>query len=44
LLGNEEVQVGPRDVVYVLGDEVHQFRALGQEPLGFLCVIPAGQD
>ena len=41
LLGNEEVQVGPRDVVYIPGDEVHQFRALGEEPLGFLCVIPA---
>jgi quercetin dioxygenase-like cupin family protein len=40
-LGDDEVQVGPRDVVYVPGDEVHQFRAVGDEPLGFLCVIPA---
>jgi quercetin dioxygenase-like cupin family protein len=40
LLGNEEVEVEARDVVYVPGDEIHQFRALGQEPLGFLCVIP----
>jgi quercetin dioxygenase-like cupin family protein len=40
-LGEEEVEVGPRDVVYVPGDEVHQFRTLGDEPLGFLCVIPA---
>lgn len=41
VLGDDEVEVGPRDVVYVPGDEVHQFRALGDEPLGFLCVIPA---
>jgi len=41
LLGDDEVEVGPRDVVYVPGDEVHQFRALGGEPVGFLCVIPA---
>ncbi len=40
LLGDDEVEVGPRDVVYVPGDEVHQFRALGSEPVGFLCVIP----
>lgn len=39
-LGSDEVRVGPRDVVYVPGNEVHQFRALGDEPLGFLCVIP----
>jgi quercetin dioxygenase-like cupin family protein len=41
LLGDQEVQVGPRDIVYVPGDEVHQFRPLGEEALGFLCVIPA---
>ena len=40
-LGDQQVTAGPRDVVYVPGDEVHQFRALGDEPLGFLCVIPA---
>ncbi len=40
-LGSEEVEVGPRDVVYVPGNELHQFRAIGDEPLGFLCVIPA---
>jgi len=41
LLGEEEVVVGRYDVVYVPGNEVHQFRAVGSEPLGFLCVIPA---
>ncbi len=40
-MGAEEVEVGPRDVVYVPGNELHQFRAIGDEPLGFLCVIPA---
>jgi quercetin dioxygenase-like cupin family protein len=41
LLGHRKVSVGPRDVVYVEPNEVHQFRTLGDEPLGFLCVIPA---
>jgi len=41
LLGDDEAEAGPRDVIYVPGDEVHQFRAVGDEPLGFLCVIPA---
>lgn len=40
-LGPDEVQVGPRDVVYVSGNELHQFQAIGDEPLGFLCAIPA---
>jgi len=40
-LGDQWVTVGPRDVIYVPGNEVHQFRALGDESLGFLCVIPA---
>jgi len=40
-MGSKEVEVEPRDVVYVPGDELHQFQAIGNEPLGFLCVIPA---
>ncbi len=40
-LGSEEMEVGPRDVVYVPGNELHQFQAIGDGPLGFLCVIPA---
>jgi mannose-6-phosphate isomerase-like protein (cupin superfamily) len=28
------------DVVYVSGDELHCFEALGKEPLQFLCVSP----
>ena len=41
LLGEEEFDVGFGDVVYVPPNEVHQFRNAGDEPLGFLCVIPA---
>jgi mannose-6-phosphate isomerase-like protein (cupin superfamily) len=39
-LGDETVEVAPQDIVYVPGYEVHQFRAVGPEPLGFLCIIP----
>jgi quercetin dioxygenase-like cupin family protein len=40
LLGAETVVMGPHDVVYIPGNEEHQFRAVGPEPLGFLCIIP----
>ncbi len=33
------VEVHPKDVVYIAGNELHQFSAL-DEPFGFLCVIP----
>lgn len=38
-LGEEEHDVGEGDVVYVAGDELHCFEALGETPLGFVCVI-----
>ncbi len=40
LLGEEETVLGPWDVVHVAENEVHQFRARGSEPLGFICVVP----
>jgi len=40
ILGDKEFEVGPYDVVYVPPFEVHQFFTIGEEPLGFLCVIP----
>ncbi len=43
-MGEEEVEVSPGDAVYIPGWELHQFSAVGDEPLGFLCVIPARQD
>jgi quercetin dioxygenase-like cupin family protein len=39
-LGDEVHEVGEGDVVYVAGDELHCFEALGPEPLGFICVAP----
>jgi quercetin dioxygenase-like cupin family protein len=40
-LGNEEHELNADDVVYIPGNEAHQFFTLGQEPFGFLCVVPA---
>jgi len=39
-LGDSQHEVGAGDVVYVAGDELHCFEALGEEPLEFLCVSP----
>jgi len=41
LLGWEIYEVGPGDAIYIPQDEQHQFENLGDEPLGFLCVIPS---
>lgn len=38
-LGDEVHEVGEGDVVYVAGDELHCFEALGERPLGFVCVV-----
>jgi quercetin dioxygenase-like cupin family protein len=40
LLGAETFKVAFGDVVYIPPHEVHQFKSVGDEPLGFLCVIP----
>ncbi len=40
-LGDNEYELHTGDVVYIAGDEVHQFFTAGQEPFGFLCVVPA---
>jgi quercetin dioxygenase-like cupin family protein len=39
-LGERAEEVGPGDVVYVPGDELHCFEALGEEDLDFICVAP----
>jgi quercetin dioxygenase-like cupin family protein len=39
-LGDEEHDIGFGDVVYVASHEIHQFFNVGDEPLGFLCVVP----
>ena len=41
LLGEEEHEVTFGDVVYIPPAEVHQIKNIEDEPLGFLCVIPA---
>ena len=44
LLGEEEVEVGPRDAVYIAPHEVHQLTPIGDEPLGFLCIVPPKEN
>jgi mannose-6-phosphate isomerase-like protein (cupin superfamily) len=39
-LGDAIAEAGVGDVVYVEGDELHCFEALGEEDLGFICVAP----
>ena len=38
-LGDAIHEVGEGDVVYVAGDELHCFEAVGDAPLGFVCVV-----
>ncbi len=40
-LGDTEHEMNAGDVVYIPGNEIHQFFTLGDEPFGFLCVVPA---
>ncbi len=41
LLGDDALDVSFGDTIYVSPHEEHRFKCLGQEPFGFLCVIPA---
>ena len=41
--GEEQHELHPGDVVYIPGNEVHQFFTLDDEPFGFLCVVPANR-
>jgi quercetin dioxygenase-like cupin family protein len=40
-LGDEQHELQVGDVVYIPGNEIHQFFTLGEEPFGFLCIVPA---
>jgi quercetin dioxygenase-like cupin family protein len=42
LLGDAYHDIAAGDVVYIEPDEQHELRAEGDEPLGFICVAPAG--
>lgn len=41
LLGSEVAEVASGDAIYIPPNEPHQFETIGDEPLGFLCVIPS---
>lgn len=41
LLGWDVHEVGRGDAVYIPSNEQHQFETIGDEPFGFLCVIPS---
>lgn len=41
LLGEKETEISFGDVVYVPPNEIHQFKNIGDEPFGFICVIPS---
>ena len=40
LEGDREHRLRPGDVVFVVPDEIHQFRNTGSGPLKFLCLVP----
>ncbi|MBN1105378.1 MAG: cupin domain-containing protein [Deltaproteobacteria bacterium] len=40
--GQHEVRIQEGDAIYIAPDELHQFFSLGEETLGFICVIPKG--
>ncbi len=39
-INEDTFDAGPMDVIYVSPNDVHHFVVEGDEPLGFLCVIP----
>lgn len=39
-LGGKVEEVGPNDVIYIEPWMPHHLETLGDEPLGFLCIIP----
>lgn len=44
LLGETWEAIGVGDAVYIEPDEVHRLEAVGDQPLGFICVIPTWAD
>jgi quercetin dioxygenase-like cupin family protein len=39
--GDETVELGAGDVIFIRGDEWHQLTTVGDEAMGFLCVVTA---
>jgi quercetin dioxygenase-like cupin family protein len=44
ILGEREYEIAPFDCVYVSPGVSHQFRATGDEALGFLCIVDRERD
>jgi quercetin dioxygenase-like cupin family protein len=44
VLGDETHAINPFDCIYVAPNTVHQFRATGDKPLGFVCVVDRVRD
>ena len=44
ILGERTYEIAPYDCVYVSSGVAHQFRATGEEPLGFLCTVDRVRD
>jgi len=44
VLGDEAIEIGPDDVVYVGPLELHQFVNRGDEPFGFYCFVDTCRD
>jgi len=38
-INDEFFEVGEKDAVFISGNDLHQLTALGDEPMGFICVI-----
>jgi len=39
-IAEETIDIAPFDVVFIEGNELHQFVNPGEQSLGFICVIP----
>jgi len=39
-IADNTIDVSPFDVVYIEGNELHQFINPGEKPFGFICIIP----
>lgn len=43
-IGDEVIEVGRDDVVYIPAGTPHWYEALGEEPFEFICVVPNKPD
>jgi len=40
-INDEYFELEPNDAIFISGNDLHQFVSVGEDPLGFLCVIKA---